>query len=269
MVGGGGHDLLRGSTGLNVLIGGAGGFDVLYGGGTQNYLYGMPRQVDLDPGRLDRRERGRSALRGGRVGDGLSLDKEAHGHPRRSSLGRTEISTAAPAPVFSWAVGGDRYPCRATGGGRRHGLSLRRHRRLRHHLGGNRAVLRLRLVWHRLHLRLLGASNVHGGSGKDLVYSGGANQYFYSGTGAEYFYERASTQTGGKMDVLDNFQTQSGAKGTFVFMPASEAASTSFVASNGGTYIVARATDGSGGNADIFVAGASTATVKAQTFFNL
>ena len=111
------------------------------------------------------------------------------------------------------------------------------------------------------------ASKVYGGSGTDYVYTGAASQYFYSGTGKEYFYQEPNTQTHGRVDVLDNFQIQNGAKGTFVFLPTADASHTTFVASNTGTYIVSPATDGSGGNADIFVPNVAPSTVKAQTYF--
>ena len=114
------------------------------------------------------------------------------------------------------------------------------------------------------------ASKVYGGSGSDYVYTGASNQYFYSGTGKEYLYEEAGTMTNGRLDVLDHFQTQSaGGKGTFIFEPAADANATTFVASNGGTYIVNPAVNMPGGTSDVFVPNVAPSIVKAQTYFNL
>ena len=112
------------------------------------------------------------------------------------------------------------------------------------------------------------ASKVYGGSGTDFVYTGASNQYFYSGTGKEYLYEEAASMTNGRLDVVDHFQTQgAGGKGTFIFEPAADANKSTFVASNGGTYIV-NPTMG-GGASDVFVPNVAPSIVKAQTYFNL
>ncbi len=114
------------------------------------------------------------------------------------------------------------------------------------------------------------ASKVYGGSGTDFVYTGASNQYFFSGTGKEYLFEQANTMTNGRLDVVDNFQTQGvGGKGTFIFEPTADASLTTFVGSNGGTCIVNPTTDGSGGTSDVFVANVAPSIVKAQTYFNI
>ncbi len=112
------------------------------------------------------------------------------------------------------------------------------------------------------------ASKVYGGSGTDFVYTGTQAQYFDSGSGKEYFEEMQGTQSNGKMDVVDNFQTAANGKGTFVFLPSYEASATSFVQSQGGVAIETNI--GGSQMSTILVANTTNiAAVKAQTSFSL
>ena len=97
-----------------------------------------------------------------------------------------------------------------------------------------------------------GTSNITGGTGTEFLFTGTHDQTFTAGSGADYFYEEPGTQSHGKLDTINNFQIAGGLHGTFIFMPRNEAASTSFVAGAGGTYIVTPL--GGGGASDILVA---------------
>jgi Ca2+-binding RTX toxin-like protein len=112
-----------------------------------------------------------------------------------------------------------------------------------------------------------GASTVTGGTGTEYLYTGTGEQTFTAGSGKDYFNELLGSQTNGKLDTINNFQVAGATDGTFIFLPAGEAASTSFVAGAGGTYIVTPL--GGGGASDILVANESPAVVHSQTFLNL
>jgi hypothetical protein len=113
-----------------------------------------------------------------------------------------------------------------------------------------------------------GGDTVYTGSDVESVTGGLGNDYILVGTGGETILkEGVANQGTNGWDTVSNFQTVTGAPniGTYLHLDAGMAATTNFIAYNGGTLV--QMALGGGNYSYVDVLGVGVSTVKAQTYF--
>ena len=103
-----------------------------------------------------------------------------------------------------------------------------------------------------------------GEDGIDALFGGTGNDYFVGGSGSDFLYVMYEGPTAGEQDFVDGFEAATSGTADWMVMPAAYQSATSFFDSAGYAWI---ATSVGGGTHYVAIAGASAATVQAQTIW--